>query len=122
MVEKKDWVPSYGPVLFIGSSVVGSGEDYGLGSLLMQKFLHEVGGHRYKPEAIIFMNEGVKLVIEGSLSLGELKQLENQGVEILVCGTCLSRFRLTDKVAVGKVSNMSDVTDILLKSSKVTSL
>lgn len=32
----------------------------------------------------------------------EVRQLENQGVEILACGTCLSRFQLTEKVAVAK--------------------
>ena len=53
-----------GSVLFIGSDVIGRGEDYELGSLLMQKFLHEVGGHRLTPEAIILMNNGVKLVTQ----------------------------------------------------------
>ena len=109
-------------VLFIGSDVVGRGENHQLGSLLMQKFLHTVGGHRFKPETIILMNSGAKLVTESSLVLGELKQLENQGVDILACGTCLSRFELTDKVAVGKVSNMNDITDVLLKAGKVISL
>ena len=109
-------------VLFIGSDVMGRGENYELGALLMHKFLHEVGGHRFKPETIIFMNNGVKLVADDSLVIGELEQLENQEVDIMACGTCLSRLQLTDKVAVGKVSNMSDITDILLRAGKVISL
>jgi len=109
-------------VLFIGSDIIGRGENYQLGSLLMQKFLHTVGGHRFKPKTIILMNNGVKLATQDSLVLGELKQLENQEVDILACGTCLSRLQLTDKVAVGQVSNMNDITDILLKAGKVISL
>lgn len=109
-------------VVFIGSDVVGRGENYELGVLLMQKFLHELGGHRVKPETIVLMNSGVKLVTDDSLVIGELKQLGNQGVDILACGTCLSRLELTDKVAVGKVSNMPDITDILLRAGKVISL
>ena len=109
-------------VLFIGSDVVGRGEDYQLGGLLMQKLLHTITGHRLKPATVVLMNNGVKLVTQDSLALGELRHLENQGVDILACGTCLSRFQLTEKVAVGQVSNMSDITDAMLKAAKVISI
>ena len=122
MPTKKDFIHAAGLVLFIGSDIVGRGENYELGSLLMQKFLHTLGGHRLKPETIILMNNGVKLVTQDSPVLGELHQLENQGVDILACGTCLSRLELMDKVAVGKVSNMNDITDALLNAKKVISL
>ena len=108
-------------VLFVSSEIMGRGEDHKLGSLLMMRFLHELCGRTVKPGTIIFMNSGVKLVAEGSLSLEEIKQLESQGVAILACGTCLSHLQLTDKIAVGKVSNMSDISDILLKAEKVIS-
>ena len=68
------------------------------------------------------MNSGVKLVAEGSAVLGELRQLESQGVEILACGTCLSRLKLTDKLAVGSVSNMYTLADTMLKAGKVIAL
>lgn len=122
MTEKQELKPIKGSVLFIGSDVIGRGENYELGSLLMQKFLHELGWHRFKPKTIVLMNNGVKLVTVDSLEVGELKQLENQGVDILACGTCLSRLELTAKVAVGKVSNMTDIANILLGAEKVISL
>ena len=111
-----------GVVLFIGSDVLGRGEDYQLGSLLMQSFLHTVGGLTFRPETVILMNNGVKLATEDSLVLGELRQLESQGIEILACGTCLSRLQLTDKVAVGLVSNMYTIADTMLKADKLISL
>lgn len=111
-----------GIVLFIGSDVLGRGEDYQLGSLLMQKFLHTVGGLTSRPETIILVNSGVKLVTEDSLVVGELRQLEKQGIEILACGTCLARFQLTDKVAVGQVSEMYTIASTLLKAGKTVSL
>lgn len=86
--------PATGIVLFIGSDVVGRGEDHQLGSLLMEKFLHTVAGLTQKPETILLINNGVKLTAEESLVVGELQQLEAQGVEILACGTCLQRFQL----------------------------
>lgn len=111
-----------GIVLFISSEFLGRGEDTQLGSLLMQSFLHALGGLASRPETILLMNSGVKLVTGDSPALSELKQLENQGIEILACGTCLSRFQLTGKVAVGKVSNMHTIADTLLKARKIVTL
>ncbi len=115
-------VPTTGIVLFIASDVLGRGDSYELGSLLMQSFLHTVGGLTSRLESIIFINNGVKLVTEDSTVLGELRRLENQGIEILACGTCLSRLQLTDKVAVGQVSNMYTIADTLLRTEKIISL
>ncbi len=111
-----------GTVLFIASEVLGRGDNQPLGTLLMQSFLHTVGGLKSRPETIIFINYGVKLVTSDSPVLGELRQLEGQGSEILACGTCLSRLELTNKVAVGQVSNMYIIADTLLKAGKVVSL
>lgn len=108
-------------VILIGSDTLGHG-DTQLGSLLMHSFLNTLGAFKSRPSSIIFMNYGVKLVTEDSVAVGELRQLEAQGVEILACGTCLSRLDLTDKLAVGRVSNMYDLTDIMLKAGKVISL
>jgi len=111
-----------GIVLFISSDILGRGENTGLGNLLMHSFLNTLGALNSKPESIVFMNNGVKLVTEDSLAVGELKQLENQGVEILACGTCLSRLNLMDKLTVGQVSNMYTLVDTMLKANKIISL
>lgn len=119
---KKQPVLATGTVLFIAADILGRGENQQLGSLLMQSFLHTVGGLRSRPETIVLMNNGVKLATNDSLVLGELRQLESQGIEILACGTCLSRLKLTDKLAVGQISNMYAIADTLLKSNKIVSL
>ena len=119
---KEDLESTTGIVLLIGSDILGRGENQQLGSLLMQSFLHTVGGLRFRPETIIFINNGVKLVTNDSPVLGELHQLKSQGIEILACGTCLSRLELSDKVAVGQVSNMYTIADTLLKAEKTISL
>lgn len=121
-VAKKQPVPATGVVLFIASDILGRGENQPLGSLLMQSFLNTVGGLRVRPETIVLMNNGVKLATNDSLVLGELRQLESQGIEILACGTCLSRLELTDKLAIGQISNMYTIADILLKANKIVSL
>jgi selenium metabolism protein YedF len=121
-VAKKQTIPATGIVLFIASDILGRGENQPLGSLLMQSFLNTVGGLIVRPETIVLMNNGVKLATNDSLVLGELRQLESQGIEILACGTCLSRLELTDKLAIGQISNMYTIADILLKANKIVSL
>lgn len=111
-----------GTVLFIGSDILGRGENEQLGSLLMQMFLHTVSGLASRPETIILMNNGVKLVTSDSLVLEQLRRLEDQGVEVLACGTCLSRLQLADKVAAGQVSNMYNIANTMLRAQKVISL
>lgn len=111
-----------GTVLFLGSDIIGRGENIPLGNLLMQSFLHTINGLECRPETIALMNNGVKLVTTDSPVLGELRQLESQGIEILACGTCLARLELTDKVAVGKVSNMYEIATKMLQANKVISL
>ncbi len=111
-----------GIVIFIGSDIIGRGENVELGSLLMQSFLNTVRSLPNRVETIIFMNNGVKLVAEGSHVLGELKQLAEAGVELLACGTCLSRLGLAKKIAVGQVSNMFTIADTMTRAAKVISL
>ncbi len=115
-------VTTAGIVVFISSDILGRGENTALGSLLMQSFLHTVAGLNIKPETIIFMNNGVKLVTVDSPVLGELKDLEGQGIEIIACGTCLSRLELADKVGVGKVSNMYTIAETMFRASKIVPL
>ena len=47
---------------------------------------------------------------------------ESQGIQILVCGTCLGYFELTERLAVGQVSNMYDIAETMLSSGKVVNL
>ncbi|AKG53205.1 hypothetical protein DGWBC_0525 [Dehalogenimonas sp. WBC-2] len=114
--------PAGGIVVLIGSDIIGRGENIELGKLLMQSFLNTLQSLSNKAESVIFMNNGVKLVVEESPVLGELKQLAETGVELLACGTCLSRLGLSDKVEVGQVSNMFTIADTMMRASKVISL
>jgi len=111
-----------GIVIFIGADIIGRGENLELGKLLIQSFLNTIRSLPNKPETVIFMNNGVKLVAEDSHVLGELKQLADEGIELLACGTCLSRLGLANKIAVGQVSNMFTIADTMLRAAKVISL
>jgi selenium metabolism protein YedF len=105
-------------VILVQSDVLGRGDDE-LGMLLMANFLRLLGEGRDKPAALVFWNTGVRLVCEGSWALAHLKKLEEQGVEILACTTCLEYFELTDKLKVGKPTTMLKSIHSMLSSEMV---
>ena len=45
---------------------------------------------------IAFYTEGVKLLVSGSPVLEQLKALEEKGVRLIACGTCLNHYGLAD--------------------------
>ena len=92
-------------VFLIQSEGLGRGEEQ-LGSMLMANFLRLLGESEDKPRSMIFWNAGARLTCQGSPVLNRLKQLEEQGVELLACTTCLEYFELTDKLAAGKPTTM----------------
>ena len=74
------------------------------------------------PAAICFYTEGVRLVVEGSPHLELLSQLEQKGVRLIVCSTCLNYFGLAEKVRVGIVGGMPDILEAQARASKVITL
>jgi selenium metabolism protein YedF len=104
--------------ILIQSDVLGRGNDE-LGMLLMANFLRLLGESKEKPAALVFWHAGVRLVCEGSWALGHLKNLEEQGVEILACTTCLEYFDLVDKLKVGKPTTMLKSIHSMLNSDMV---
>lgn len=92
-------------VILIQGETLGRGDER-LGMLLMANFLRLLGESDKKPGSLIFWNSGVRLVCEGSQVLDHLRRLEQQGIELLACTTCLEYFDLKDKQVVGKPTTM----------------
>ena len=65
------------------------------------------------------MNSGVFLTTEGSPVLDIMKRYEEQGSEILSCGTCLDYYGRSDKLGLGKSTNMRETVNALLSFKKV---
>ena len=107
-----------GNVIFITTARLGTG-DQQLGEILMKAFLDTLLYSKPKLSKIIFLNDAVRLTTEKSDVLDSLKLLEEAGVEILSCGTCLDFYQLKDKLEVGIITNMYDTVESLLSSDKV---
>lgn len=107
-----------GLVIVLSSDQMGSGDEV-LGKLLMKGFIYALSHQEQLPEKVLMYNSGAFLSCEGSDSLEDLKELEAQGVEILTCGTCLNHYHLEDKLQVGGVTNMYDITESLLQAKRI---
>ena len=73
-----------------------------------------------RPEVIALMNEGVKLAVKGTSSAETLAEFEAKGGKVLVCGTCLKHFGLTELLGAGVVSNMFEIASALLDHRTLT--
>ncbi len=74
------------------------------------------------PAVICFYADGVKLVVEGSPYIDLLKKIQDRGVRLIICSTCLNYFGLTQKVRVGIVGGMPDIIEAQRRAEKVITI
>ncbi len=108
-------------MVLCASDRMGFGDD-GLGLKLMVSFLRtlkEMGPDLWR---LAFVNNGVKLTVEGAEVLADLQALDSSGVKILVCGTCLTHFKLLEHKKVGETTNMLDIVTAMQLADKVINI
>lgn len=108
-------------VLLVSNNGMGNAEAQ-LQLKLIGTYLNLLLENDELPAAICFYTEGVRLAVEGSPVLAQLQSLEDLGVRLILCSTCLNYFELVDKVKVGIVGSMSDIIEAQWKSEKVISI
>lgn len=108
-------------VVFVGKEWIGDGSQE-LGKNLMRMFFYTLTESDNLPSTILFMNGGVKLPVEDEQVISHLSVLKEKGVEIYVCGTCLSFFEIAEDLKIGNVSNMYDIAGKMQTAGKVITL
>jgi selenium metabolism protein YedF len=108
-------------LVLMGADRLGRGDDL-LGAKLIGNFiatLKEMGPELW---CVVLVNAGVKLAVAGSEVLAGLRDLEQAGVRLLVCGTCLNHFQLLEAKQVGETTNMLDIVTAMQLADKVITL
>ena len=108
-------------VVILAADHVGKGDE-DLGRSIVASFIKTVKEMGDELWRLILVNGGVKLAVEGAESLPRLRELEAEGVEVLVCGGCLQTFGLFEKRGVGETTNMVDIVTSMQVADKVISL
>lgn len=106
-----------GTVVVFASDLMGEG-DPKLGAILMRAFGQTLVQMEV-PQKLLFYNRGVFLTLNDSPVLAELKGLEEMGVELLVCGTCLDFYKVRERLAAGKVSNMFTILESQMQAGRI---
>lgn len=101
----------------ITSDKMGEG-DPELGGILIKGFIYALTQLETPPAVMLFYNGGAKLTAQDSPCIEDLKTLQEQGTEILTCGTCVNFYGLKEP-AVGTVTNMYAIAEKLTKAGKV---
>lgn len=102
----------------VAADRMGRGDD-ALGAILLRAFINALGEAERLPGHILCYNSGIHVALEGSDTAAALRELEKRGVEVLVCGTCLDFYGVKERLAVGKVSNMFRITEVLSQTGHV---
>jgi selenium metabolism protein YedF len=108
-------------MVMVANDCMGHGDDE-LGAKLMLSFLNtlkEMGEELWR---LVFVNNGVKLTTGDAQVLPVLKEYEEQGLHILVCGTCLTHFNLLNEKQVGETTNMLDIVTAMQLADKVINI
>ena len=110
-------------IVFIFTSYgMGQTDDANLKITLAKKFLALIAQHNPRPAQICFYTDGVKLTVEGSPVLDELVALQEKGVELVVCSTCVDTFGLRDKVRAGVIGGMPDIITAITQADNAITL
>ena len=107
-------------VVVVNSEGMGHG-DAVLGARILQTLLNKISA-LHELETLLFYNAGVKLLAEGSSMLPVLAVIEDNGVELIACGTCVDHFDLREKIRVGRVGSGDDVLAEMDRAEKVITL
>jgi len=95
--------------IIISSDTFGNGPKE-LGEVLLSNYIYTLTELEPLPKSIIFLNSGAYMTSTDSNALEDLRNLEAGGVHILTCGSCIDYYNLKDKLAVGQITNMFEIT------------
>lgn len=107
-------------VYLITSNTFGNGAE-DLGETLMISFFNSLL-EKPAPRMIMLVNSGVRLAVKQSRVLAQISKLAERGTVVISCGTCLDYYKLTEELAVGRVTNMLEILDNLTGEGKVITL
>lgn len=107
-------------IIVISSNSMGTGSEE-LSKKLIEGFIYSLTEQEENtlPTEIIFYNKGVFLTAHNEKTIEDLKSLEKKGVNILSCGLCLDFYNLKDTLQVGEITNMYNITTLLLSANVI---
>ncbi|MCR4784582.1 MAG: DsrE family protein [bacterium] len=89
------------------------------GQTMMAKFLHNLESEGERISTIVCYTEGIFNAVKGSETALSLAFLQDAGVKILLCSTCVNFYGLDSNNLVGTMSDMATIVDTITKADTV---
>ncbi len=110
------------PTVFLITKTGLGHAEAGLRDLMMHNFLRTLADRDPASFQLVFYTDGVKLVVDDSPVLVDLRALQAKGVAMLACGTCLDYFHLRERLAVGRISTMPEIVELFSQAERVVTV
>lgn len=107
-----------GFVVAFGKKTMGEGAA-DLGEMLLKSYIYSLTELDTPPEHLLFFNSGAYLTSQGSDVIKDLKTLSEKGTMISTCGTCLDYYGIQQDLAIGEITNMYGISEIIAQANKV---
>ncbi len=107
-------------VFVLNKAQMGSGDE-ALGRKILASCLRKLVSFD-DLRAVVFYNGGVKLLTADSPVAVEVGLLQEKGIDLLACGTCVEHFGIADRLIVDGVSNMDEILKAIDEADKVVTL
>ncbi|WCN39410.1 DsrE family protein [Aneurinibacillus uraniidurans] len=106
-------------VILLTADTFGKGEAE-LGETVLETFVTLLKQRDEKPIAIFCMNRGVLTLTPRSLVSVHMKELEEAGVRVLACKTCVDYYGVADELLAGEISGMPIFLELADKYEVIT--
>lgn len=105
-------------VIAFGRKTMGDG-DADLGAMLLKSYIYSLTELDTPPEHLLFFNSGAFLTNQGSNTLKDLQVLLEKGTQISTCGACLDFYEIKETIAIGEITTMYGITEVMAQAKKV---
>lgn len=92
-------------IILLGTDSWGKGDEP-LGNTILESFFTILKQEKDRPAAIFCMHRGVLTLTDASVISLHLKEIQEQGVPVLACKTCVDYYEVSDKLSAGEISTM----------------
>ncbi|WP_086314278.1 selenium metabolism protein YedF [Enterococcus sp. 7F3_DIV0205] len=105
-------------VIAFGRKTMGDG-DPDLGAMLLKSYIYSLTELDTPPEHLLFFNSGAFLTNQASNALKDLHVLLEKGTQISTCGACLDFYQIKESLAIGEITNMYGIAEVMAQAKKV---
>lgn len=105
-------------VMVVKRDRMGDGAEE-LGQILIKAAINTISDLDLKPKKVIFFNSGIFMTLKDSPVIESIRKLEQIGIEMMICGTCLDYYGKKDELGAGRISNMYDILGSMSEAGKV---